>query len=424
MEAQMQQFDKVTEAMEAALERVFAFKDSRVKLPKAELDLLKTFEDARDIMNDMLKKTSSDRQKLADAFGGDCTRIGRVQVCLDNADGELSAMNADDQRLKGAREACDAIEKVLDDMGLGFKMQEAVKEEEVVMERRRTSVDVSAVALAAAEHQAEESAALAAQMAALAMAEAEAEAAEAAPAPAPAPVPAPEPKRPVNRLEAEWQSKCDEDLIERILACTEPEELQVFAEEVTAAKAAKIGNWMIWMVHRAHLNDPTLVKFEFTNLKMPPGDMEPRISPKLALAMEANTSITELNLACSNLQGTEAACLAVSLRSNRALLKLNIDSNALQPLEMESIANGVAFAQTLQEIRCNNVSQGRQVYEAIANCVKANTFIIKVGLEIKDPHFRGQIDGQITRNNDAARKRRVEAKKAAEAAAKAAAAPP
>jgi len=414
----MEQFDKICVAMEAALERVFAFKASRVKLPKAELDLLKTFEDARDIMNDMLKKTSNDRGKLAEAFGGDCTRIGRVQVCLDNADGELSAMNADDQRLKSAQTACHAVEKVLDDMGLGFKMQEAIKEEEVVLEKRRTSIDVSAVAEAAAAFQADESASLAAQMAALAMAEAE-EVKKEEPAPE-APPPAPEPKKPVNRIEAEWQGKCDEELIARILACTQPEELQAFAEEVTAAKAAKLGNWMIWMVHRAHLNDPTLVKFEFTNLKMPSGDLEPRISPKLALAMEENTSITEFNMACTNLQGTEAACLAVSLRNNKTLLKLNIDSNALQPLELESIASGIAFSQTLQEIRCNNVSQGRQVYEAIANCVKANTFIVKVGLEIKDPHFRGQIDGQITRNNDAARKRRVEAKKAAEAAAAAA----
>merc|ERR1719329_899588 len=369
-------------------------------------------------MNDMLKKTSNDRGKLAEAFGGDCTRIGRVQGCLDNADGELSAMNADDQRLRGAKEACHAVEKVLDDMGLGFKMQEAMKEEEVVMVRRRTSVDVSAVAEAAAAFQADESASLALQMAALAVAEAE-EAKKEEKAPE-APPPAPEPKKPVNRIEAEWQGKCDEELIARILACTQPEELQAFAEEVTAAKAAKLGNWMIWMVHRAHLNDPTLVKFDFSNLKMPSGDLEPRISPKLALAMEENTSITEFNMACSNLQGTEAACLAVALRNNKTLLKLNIDSNALQPLELESIAAGIAFSQTLQEIRCNNVSQGRQVYEAIANCVKTNTFIVKVGLEIKDPHFRGQIDGQITRNNDAARKRRVEAKKAADAAAAAA----
>merc|ERR1740117_1284152 len=372
-------------------------------------------------MNDMLKKTSSDRSKLADAFGGDCTRIGRVQVCLDNADGELSPMNADDQRLKTARNACEAIEKVLDDMGLGFKMQEAIKAEVIVVERRRTSIDISAVALAAAQFQEDESAGLAAQMAMLAMAEAEKEAEKEAAAPAPAPVapdPAPEAPKKVNRIEAEWQGKCDEDLIERIVACTMPEELQAFAEEVTAAKQAKLGNWMIWMVHRAHLNDPTLLKFDFTNLKMPSGDLEPRISPKFALAMEENTFITDLVLACSNLQGTEAACLAVSLRSNKTLLKLNIDSNALQALELESIANGVGYSGTLQEIRCNNVSQGRQVYEAITACVKANTSIVKVGLEIKDPHFRGQIDGQITRNNDGARKRRVEAKKAAEAKAK------
>jgi len=413
MAQEMDAFDKVTLAMEAALERVFAFKDSRVKLPKAELDLLKTFEDARDIMNDMLKKTSSDRSKLADAFGGDCTRVGRVQVCLDNADGELSAMNADDQRLKTARVACDSVEKVLEDMGLGFKLQEAIKEEVVIVERRRTSIDVSAVAFAAAQFQADESAGLAAQMAALAMAEA-----APAPAPAPAPVAAAEPKKPVNRIEAEWANKLTEDLIERILACQAPEELQAFAEEVTAGKQAKTGNWMIWMVHRAELNDPTLLKFDFTNLKMPSGDLEPRISPKLALALEENTCITEMMLACCNLQGTEAACLAVSLRSNKTLLKLNIDSNALQPLELESIANGIGHSQTLQELRCNNVCQGRQVYEAITNCVKANTFLTKVGLEIKDPHFRGQIDGQITRNNDNARKRRVEAKKAAEAKAK------
>jgi len=29
-----------------------------------------------------------------------------------------------------------------------------------------------------------------------------------------------------------------------------------------ASKAIKLGNRMIWMVHRAHLDDPTLVKFD------------------------------------------------------------------------------------------------------------------------------------------------------------------
>ena len=44
---------------------------------------------------------------------------------------------------------------------------------------------------------------------------------------------------------------------------------------------------MIWMVHRAHLDDPSLKKFDFTNLKMPAGNVEPRIAPKLAVAMES-----------------------------------------------------------------------------------------------------------------------------------------
>jgi len=82
--------------------------------------------------------------------------------------------------------------------------------------------------------------------------------------------------------------------------------------EAMACKSSKIGNWMIWMVHRAHLDDATLVKFEpwaslkslhthrqiastspsrlsqdFTNLKMPEGNVEALISPKLAVAMES-----------------------------------------------------------------------------------------------------------------------------------------
>ena len=32
--------------------------------------------------------------------------------------------------------------------------------------------------------------------------------------------------------------------------------------QAVASKTTKLGNWMIWMVHRAHLDDPTLVKFD------------------------------------------------------------------------------------------------------------------------------------------------------------------
>ena len=86
----------------------------------------------------------------------------------------------------------------------------------------------------------------------------------------------------------------------RVLACEEPDGLLALESEAGASwgprvgeakgyKTSKLGNWMIWMVHRAHLDDPTLLKFDFTNLKMPAGNVEPRISPKLAVAMESGS---------------------------------------------------------------------------------------------------------------------------------------
>jgi len=137
---------------------------------------------------------------------------------------------------------------------------------------------------------------------------------------------------------------------------------------------------MIWMVHRAHLNDPTLKKFDFTNLKMPSGLDEPLISPKLAVAVASNDVIEELLLPSTNLQNPEAAVLAVSLRSNKKIRVLNIDSNTLRPHELESVCRGIAQQETpsLAEFRCNNVASGRQVFEAVAEMVKANDFVCKV----------------------------------------------
>merc|ERR1712048_429519 len=222
------------------------------------------------------------------------------------------------------------------------------------------------------------------------------------------------------KIACEVVPKHQGDLVERIIACTAYEELGEFEEIVTQEKNDKKPfNWMIWMVHRAHLNDPTLKKFDFTNLKMPSGLDEPLISPKLAVAMASNDVIEELLLPSTNLQNPEAAVLAVSLRSNKKIRVLNIDSNTLRPLELESICRGIAQQETpsLAEFRCNNVASGRQVFEAVAEMVKANDFVCKVGLEVKEAHFRGVIDKQITKNNDAARKRREAAKKAAEGGA-------
>lgn len=120
---QMESLDKVIEAMETRLERVFAVQESPVRLRNAEFDLLKTFEDARDMMKDMAHKPSSDRS----TFAGVRTSIGRVLTCIDRMDGKFSDMNANDKRFTDVKTACEAMQKVLDSLDTGDRRRESLK---------------------------------------------------------------------------------------------------------------------------------------------------------------------------------------------------------------------------------------------------------------------------------------------------------
>ncbi|CAK9076496.1 unnamed protein product [Durusdinium trenchii] len=347
-------------------------------------------------MNMMVTKTSENRQQLADIFGGDCSRIARIRTVLDEV--VLSDMNCNDQRVRTCTEACETIEKVLEDMGLGWCLKKAQDEQKASFTRRRSSIDREDLQKAVLQIEAQATGATEAEVEAVQVVEVE------------------ERLSPKAKKAADAWAECyDEDFVKRVLACQQPGELQALESEAKASKATKLGNWMIWMVHRAHLDDPTLVKFDFTNLKMPEGNVEPLISPKLAVAMESNTHIEHLLMGCTNLQDQEAAILAVSLRSNRSLKVLNIDTNVIQPLTLESIANGTSVNEALQELRCNNTANGRLVTEAFLRALKSNPSLCKLGYPVTDAYFRGEIDKQLTRNNDAARKRRLEEKRRKEA---------
>lgn len=398
--------DGIVEKMEAGLRRVEDCQGSVVKLRNAEVELLQVYEAARNFMMDLLSDNSGEREALQSIFGGDCDRIARIHECLEN--GKFSEMYVDDPRISGCKGACESVEKVLQDLGLGWALRQALDKEKQAAAKRRSIL--------------EDGAAEAARKAALEAAEAtkveavevtKVEVVEAKPAPKP-------PVKLRDNATEMLMANADEELIARILNCVDAAELV----ELEPNKKESLANWMIWMVHRAHLNDPTLVKFDFTNLQMPPGHEEPRISPKLCKAMETNTHIQQLLLPNTKLSAREGAILAASLCSNQSVRVMNLDSNFLAQDELEAIANAAGTSKTLEELRINNqhgVAPGRALYEALANAVKANTMIVKLGLTINDPHFRGQIDSQIMRNADLARKRRLEARKAAEAAAKPAA---
>lgn len=381
--------DAILERMEVAIQKVDECQGAIVKLKKAEVDLLKCFEEARDFMLQMLKNES--RETLQNMFGGDCKRIASINGCLERAQfGDKG--NQNDQRTDGCKKACESVEQILEDLGLGWKLRQALEEARV---RQRSKSEFKPEGIAAELQQAV------------------IESAVVEPIIIEEPSPKREPPSKKDMASEALNKTLDENLIDRILACTEIAELAELGE---LDKSESLGNWMIWMVHRAYLNDPTLDKFDFSNLTMPPGKDEPRIAPKLMKAVATNTHIEKLLLPNTNLNSRQAAILAESLTQNSKIRVLNVDSNSITDNTMESLIDSFGTNQTLEEVRIQNqrgFKLGNAHYEALKRAVEANKFIYKLGCPLENPHFREPINRSLMRNSDNARQRRNAAKEAA-----------
>eukprot|EP00747_Dinoflagellata_sp_TGD_P031578 gnl/TRDRNA2_/TRDRNA2_135381_c0_seq1.p2 gnl/TRDRNA2_/TRDRNA2_135381_c0~~gnl/TRDRNA2_/TRDRNA2_135381_c0_seq1.p2 ORF type:complete len:481 (-),score=107.90 gnl/TRDRNA2_/TRDRNA2_135381_c0_seq1:182-1624(-) len=202
----------------------------------------------------------------------------------------------------------------------------------------------------------------------------------------------------------------DTAFITKIEAVTCVEELQA-VDEPSSVKFP--GDWMVWMVHRAHLNDPSLTDFNFNNMHMPPPHMEVRIAPKLMEAMATNTHIETLSLSNSNLNKSQGPALAQSLRKNTTLRILNLESNCLDSAAVKAIAEAIGENRE-SGVECLRVEQqkqvgrffGRPVEEAFGQMMQQNQMIIKLGFHCDDHHWRNIIDRALLRNNDIARRRR------------------
>jgi len=107
--------DKLLEDILAAIAKVES-SQGIVSLPKAELNLLSHIEVARDFTMKIVAN-QSERCKLREIFGGDCSRIARLRAICENI--KLSDMNRSDQRLNTCLRACESVEKVVVDLGDG-----------------------------------------------------------------------------------------------------------------------------------------------------------------------------------------------------------------------------------------------------------------------------------------------------------------
>jgi hypothetical protein len=191
-------------------------------------------------------------------------------------------------------------------------------------------------------------------------------------------------------------------------ACTELEQLP---EEPDREK--KFMGWMMWMVHRAWLNDETLTDFNFSSCHMPPPNVEPRIAPKLMRALATNTHIVSLNLTDSKLQTEQAAQMADSLQANETLKVLEMEANHVKADEIKQMAIALTdnnctvletwrFASQVEQ----GTNFGRPTEEALGKMMEKNDRILKLGVYCQDAHWRNVISRAILRNGDVARRRR------------------
>lgn len=211
------------------------------------------------------------------------------------------------------------------------------------------------------------------------------------------------------------------------LACEKPPENEYTIDEAFCAaleevtdvsqlppepSTKRIADWMVWMVHRAHLNDPTLEVFDFTMVKMPMPHDEPRVAPKLMKAMANNTHIKSLLLPNANVRNPQAIQLAEALKVNDTLEVLNLENNYLAPDGIEELAGGLAgehskvstlrFAS--QQERGSNY--GRKAEQAVAQMLGTNHMITKLGFIPSDPHWANEINRRLIINHDMERRRR------------------
>jgi len=129
-------FDALLSQMEDCFCKLAAAQESVVQRPKAELDLLVNLEGARDFMEKILRMQGS-RSDLEKIFGGDCMRISRTRAVLEAAD--FSDMNAGDQRLSTCWSACESVEKVLSDLGLGMTLRRAQEQQRQALQQKGLS---------------------------------------------------------------------------------------------------------------------------------------------------------------------------------------------------------------------------------------------------------------------------------------------
>eukprot|EP00397_Hematodinium_sp_SG-2012_P009961 GEMP01010061.1.p1 GENE.GEMP01010061.1~~GEMP01010061.1.p1 ORF type:complete len:583 (+),score=166.30 GEMP01010061.1:100-1848(+) len=415
MSVTAQDIDRIWQRIDSAIEKLAA-KPGAIKRQKYEADILALYGDARDKLEESLRM---DRQSLVEIFGGDCLRIAHLATILDSQ--QFSTPGAiKDQRTGMCRKMCTNVEGVLQDLGLSERLKKAYAEEETKWQKTGAADDEVKPAVAVEEPP-------------------KAEPPSTAPVEEP-PEPEPPAAAPVQQSEAdaaidkaiEEEAKKPNpfDVLEHLGRMRKPQEpcsIQVVSHSLDDDQTQKIcattsleqlralecpsrtefpGQWMVYQVHRAYLNDSKLTSLDFTNMHMPTGKNEPAIAPKLLSALQHNTKLTMLILDNCNFQSAEAPLLANSLAHNTTLNVLNVDNNAISNEALMKISaalstntSGVNILQLYNQL--SEPKNNTRLQETLLHAASANKNLTKIFFEFEDP-FKEQV-AQILKSNYAAR---------------------
>jgi len=205
------------------------------------------------------------------------------------------------------------------------------------------------------------------------------------------------------------------DLVKIICDCNDITKLLTFDAEYRLSykdgQNAGVDTWMVWMVHRAHLNDPTLTELDFTDQKMPFPNKQPKVGPKLMKALETNTCMTTLKLTNARLERETGYELAKTLNVNKTLKVVDITGNDLDPDCIKALVTKLGENSDTEVQNFFFKGQktagdyfGSPVEKAIEQMMKVNNTLCKIGITIKDAGSRDNVDRYTLRNVDRARR--------------------
>ena len=121
-----------------------------------------------------------------------------------------------------------------------------------------------------------------------------------------------------------------------------------------------------------------------TNLDLSWNNLGPAGAELLATALKTNTNLTNLNLSRNKLGPAGAESLAKALKTNTTLTNLDLSGNTLGPASAESLVKALKISSTLANVNLSDNNLGPTVAESLATALKTNTSLTNLNLSVNN----------------------------------------